>query len=298
MSPLVLLVVLAVPTGAGASPAAPVSNQGITKVLMIAEENHGYGDVIGSPKAPYLTALAGHYGNATHHDAGYPTQCPSLAAYILLTSGTTSGICDDRAPKAHRLTGDNLFHQVAASGREWRAYAEAAPGSCALTNSQNGRYLVRHVPAAYYAADRGDCARWAVPMGTLNAGALHQDLQTGTLPAFSFVSPDACHDMHGAPSCTVGLTGKGDRWLRAWLPAITTAPDFRAGRLLVIITWDEGTSVSNHIPTLIVAPGTRRVVSSRASNHCSTLRTTEEILRLPLLGCARTAVSMRSPFHL
>jgi hypothetical protein len=299
-STLLLAFVLAVTACSNAGPtmARAAANRGITKVLVIAEENHAYGDIIGSPDAPYLTALATSYGNATRLAAGYPTRCPSLAAYILLTSGTTGGICDDRAPKAHPLTGDNLFHQVAASGREWRGYAEAAPGNCALTNSPDGRYLVRHVPATYYVADRRDCARWAVPMGTLTAGALHHDLKSGTLPAFSFVSPDACHDMHGAPSCMVDRVGKGDRWLRTWLPAITTAPDFRAGRLVVIITWDEGTSVSNHIPTLVVAPGTRRIASSQVFTHCSTLRTTEEILRLPLLGCARKAASMRSAFSL
>jgi hypothetical protein len=274
------------------------AHHGITKVLVIVEENHGYRDIIGSPDAPYLTALAGAYGNATRFDAGYPTRCPSLAAYVLVTSGSTGGICDDRAPKAHRLTGDNLFHQVTASGREWRGYAEAAPGNCVLTNSPDGRYLVRHVPATYYVADRRDCARWAVPMGTLIAGPLRHDLQTGTLPAFSLLSPDACHDMHGAPSCPRDAVGKGDRWLRHWLPVITTSPDFRAGRLVVIITWDEGTSVDNHIPTLIVAPGTRRIASGQAFNHCSTLRTIEEILRLPLLGCARTAASLRPAFNL
>jgi hypothetical protein len=300
MKAMVLAVVLAVTacssagsTVAPARAAPAAANRGVTKVLVIAEENHAYGDVIGSPDAPYLTALAASYGNATRLDAGYPTRCPSLAAYILLTSGTTAGICDDRAPKAHRLTNDNVFRQVAASGREWRASAEAAPGNCALTNSADGRYLVRHVPATYYVGDRRNCARWAVPIG-----ALHHDLTTGTLPAFSFLSPDACHDMHGAPSCPTDMVGKGDRWLHTWVPAITTAPDFRAGRLVVIITWDEGTSVDNHIPTLIVAPGTRRIASSQPFTHCSTLRTTEEILRLPLLGCARTAASMRSAFNL
>src|SRR3954463_2440682 len=165
------------------TPAVPATAQasaaGLTKVLMIAEENHEYGDIIGSPNARYLTALAGNHGNATRVDAGYPVGCPSLAAYILLTSGTTGGICDDRSPAAHQVAGDNLFHQVAASGREWRNYAETSPGRCALANSPDGRYLVRHVPATYYVADRRDCGRWAVPMGKPNAGALHDDLAAG-----------------------------------------------------------------------------------------------------------------------
>ncbi|MEV8510192.1 alkaline phosphatase family protein [Actinoplanes sp. NPDC051475] len=271
---------------------------GYTKVLVIAEENHEYDRIIGSPDAPYLNELARTYGTASHFDAGYPAQCPSLAAYILMTSGSTAGICDDRAPKAHPLRGDNLFHQVAASGREWRDYAESAPRPCALDNGADGRYLVRHVPATYYLDDRSDCARWSVPMGDPQAGAMHDDISAGRLPSFAFVSPDACHDMHGADPCPTDRVGNGDRWLMTWLPSILSGPDYRAGRLIVLVTWDEGTSTDNHIPSLVISPTTKNVVAADAFTHCSTLRTTEEVLGLPLLGCAQQAPSMTTAFHL
>src|SRR3954453_8453168 len=129
------------PTTSASSPTPEFSR----KVMIVAEENHGYDQIVGNRNAPYLNQLAAEYGAANDYDAGYPAHCPSLAAYILLTSGTTAGICDDKDPKDHPLTGDNIFHQVSASGREWRDYAEAEPGPCALTG--HGRYLVRHVPA-------------------------------------------------------------------------------------------------------------------------------------------------------
>jgi hypothetical protein len=276
------------PAARASSPAAsapatrPAADPG-RKVMIIAEENHGYSQVIGSPAAPYLNQLAATYGTATNYDAGYPAHCPSLAAYILMTSGTTDGICDDNDPKAHPLTGDNVFHQVAATGRQWRGYAESAPGNCRLTGQ--GTYLVRHVPATYYLDDRAACRRWTVPLDD----ALGNDVAAGRLPAYSFVSPDACHDMHGASGCAGNLITAGDRWLRSWLPRITSGPDYRAGRLTVVITWDEGTSTSNHIPTLVVAPSARHVSTAQPLTHCSTLRFTEQQLGLPLLGCARSA---------
>jgi hypothetical protein len=275
----------------GVSPPAPEPGR---KVMIIAEENHDYEQIIGDANAPYLNRLATQYGTATDYDAGYSARCPSLAAYILLTSGTTAGICDDKHPEAHPLTGDNVFHQVSAAGLEWRDYAEAAPGACVLTSKH--RYLVRHVPPTYFRDVRAVCRRWAIPLGTPTAGALHDDLAAGTLPAYSFVSPDACDDMHGTPSCPVDLVGAGDKWLRIWLPRIIAGPDYRAGRLTIVVTWDEGTSVSNHIPTIVVAPSVKHVRANQHLTHCSTLRFTEEQLRLPLLRCAAAATSLAAAF--
>jgi hypothetical protein len=266
------------------------------KVLVIAEENHGYDQIIGDPGAGYLNQLAGTYGSATHLDAGYPPGCPSLAAYILLTSGTTAGICDDKAPKAHPLPGDNLFHEIASAGREWRNYAQSAPTACALTD--NGDYLVRHVPATYFLDIRDDCARWAVPLGDPSSGALHDDVAAGALPAFGFISPDACHDMHGAAGCRDKRVATGDRWLRDWLPQVLAGPDYRSGRLVVIITWDEGTSDDNHIPTLVISPTTRQVNADQTFTHCSTLRLMADLLRVPPLGCAASAPGMAAAFRL
>jgi hypothetical protein len=290
------LMIAAWAPGSPAAGVAPAGRDTGPKVMIIAEENHGYHQIIGSPHAPYLNRLAATFGSAGNYDAGYPAHCPSLAAYILLTSGSTDGICDDEDPRSHPLTGDNLFRQVSASGRPWRDYAESAPGSCVLTG--HGRYLVRHVPATYYRRERADCRRWAVPLGGTGAGALHDDIVAGALPAFAFVSPDACDDMHGAAGCPTDLIAAGDRWLHRWLPQIMAGPDYRAGRLTVIVTWDEGTATDNHIPTVVIAPGVRHVRTTLPLTHCSTLRFAEDRLRLPALGCAAGARSLGTAFGL
>jgi hypothetical protein len=284
----------AAPRTGSTTPGSSAAN----KVMVIVEENKTYGQVLGSGRAPYLKKLSMQYGSATRMDAGYPTLCPSLAAYIIMTSGTDAGICDDSSPAGHPLTGDNIFRQIQNSGREWRSYAESMPADCALDNSSDGRYLVRHVPSSYYLTIRRTCGHWQVPMGSTGAGALHDDITAGRLPAYSFVTPNACDDMHGAAGCDGDEVGSGDQWLAQWMPLILSGDDFRSGRLAVILTWDEGSDVSNHIPTLVLSMRTRRVQAATAWNHCSTLRTTQELLSLPLLGCARTAASMRSAFGL
>jgi hypothetical protein len=265
------------------------------KVMVIAEENETDSAVIGSSSAPYLTKLAATYGDATNMQAGYPVDCPSLAAYILITSGDRDGICDDGNPSAHRLSQGNIFQQVADSDRQWREYAEAMPSNCSRTNSSAKIYLVRHAPPPYYTSEAKRCQAWDVPMGTTTSGQLHSDLTTG-LPAYSFVTPDACDDMHGAPSCKGQLIAHGDDWLAQWMPQIIDSPDFSDGHLLVIITWDEGSRQDNHIPTLVVAPTIHGVKSAAALTHCSTLRVAEEVLDLPYLGCAADAASYLDAF--
>jgi hypothetical protein len=279
-----------------AHPLPPVLGGGSDQVMVIAEENEPSSSVIGSTEAPYLNSLAKTYGLATNMQAGYPAGCPSLAAYILLTSGGQQSICDDGLPSEHQLSVDNIFHQVATAGLQWREYAESMSGNCQATNSADQLYLVRHAPPPYYSSEASRCASWDVPMGTTTSGALHSALAAG-LPAYSFLTPNACDDMHGAPSCQSGVVQRGDAWLARWMPQIIASPDFQSARLVVVITWDEGSSSSNHIATLVVARTVRGVTSSAALTHCSTLRATEEVLRLPLLGCAATATSLRTAFH-
>jgi hypothetical protein len=269
-----------------------------SKVLVIVEENKTYGEIIGNSQAPYLNKLATSYGTAEHMGAGYAPKCPSLAAYALMTSGSTHAICHDKDAAEVRLEGDNVFQQVAKSGREWRNYVETMPEPCRLKSSGRAMYLVRHAPAAYYVSEESRCRKWHIPMGTATGGAFHDDLAAGTLPAYSFLTPNACNDMHGANQCKDNLIAAGDAWLADWLPRIMAGPDYTSGRLAVIITWDEGNEEDNHIPTLVVSPTTKGKSVSTSFTLCSVLRTTEELLSLPLLGCAANAASMTKPFGL
>lgn len=287
-------------------PADPPILTPYSKVLVIVEENKQYDQIIGSPKAPYLNELASTYGSATNLDAGYPTRCTSLAGYLLLTSGDRQQVCDNKPPAAHPLGGDSVFGQVAHAGRQWRTYAESMPTPCKLEPA--GRYAVKHTPAAYYTDIRDQCIRWQVPMGTLDGGAFHDDLTAATLPAYSNLIPDLCHDMHGDPLCRAGTDDSdgdpggghagngrepmpdpivaGDAWLRQVMQAVLASPDYRANRLVVLITWDEGSAISNHIPSVVVSPSTRHVVLDEPLTHCSMLALVEDVLALPRLHCA------------
>ena len=258
-------------------------------VIWIWMENHSYGEVIGSSAAPYENSLARACGLATNY---HGVSHPSLPNYMAGTGGTTAGITTDCSPSATcRSTGSSIFGQIASSGRRWRSYEESMPSSCDLAPS--GEYAVKHNPAAYYTAIRSQCRSWDVPFGTTTSGPFLSDLNAGTLPAFSFVTPNLCHDTH---DCSVAT---GDAWLKAVVGRIVASATYKAGRTAVVITWDEGFGTTNQVPTIVVArstrPGTR---SGLDLNHYSLLRTTEEMFGLAKLGHAATAVSMLIAFHL
>jgi phosphatidylinositol-3-phosphatase len=259
--------------------------------MVIAEENRTYDEIFGQGRAPYLTHLASTYATITAMDAGYPASCPSLPAYLLMTSGSTHGICDNDGPDAHPISGPSIFSEVDAAGLEWRGYAESMPHPCTREDAAGGRYLVRHAPAPYYTAAAARCASWDLPLGDSTSGALHDDVAAGRLPAYSFVTPDACDDMHGAPVCAGDPVAAGDQWLAAWLPQILAGPDYRAGRLVIVLTWDEGSSSSNHIPTIVIAPSIHGVRVASHVTHCGLLAMELQILGLAPLGCAQPAAS-------
>jgi hypothetical protein len=148
--------------------------------------------------------------------------------------------------------------------------AESEAGDC---NSDGGRGGPRVVPPA--TADR--------------PGALGGD----SVAVDQYLFADDEKEVRAAD-----LVAAGDDWLRTWLPQVIAGSDYRSGRLTVIVTWDEGTSTSNHIPTLVLAPEVRQVSPAQPLTHCSTLRFMEQQLGLPLLGCAASAASLGTAFGL
>jgi phospholipase C len=252
-------------------------------------ENHAFSAIDGSASAPYMNSLASQCGLATNY---FAIIHPSLPNYIAATSGSPQGITDDDPPSAHPLSVASIYSQVKAAGLTWRDYEESAPGNCPLSSCD--LYAVRHDPAPYYTGIRSDCANWDVPLGTIFSGNFVTDINAGRLPAFAFVTPNLCNDMHDCPVRT------GDAWLAQWVPKIVAGANYQAGDTLVVVTFDEDDgSDNNRVWTAVVAPSVIRGTRSGARfDHYSLLRTTEELLGLPTLGGAAGAASIAPAFHL
>jgi len=268
----------AAPAAATIPASAPCGAGGVAHydhVVWIVLENVGY-SLVGSPSAPYLNGLRAACALATNDHA---VSHPSLPNYLALTSGSTQGVTDDGEPSTHPLAVASVFSQL---GDDWRALVESMPTRCDHVTS--GQYAARHNPAVYFTTLGASCARNDVPPARpLSLGA-----------RFTFIAPNICDDMHSCPIAT------GDAWLRSIVPTIIRSSLYQSRSLALFITVDESDSqASNQVPTFVIAPTvTRGEQSAVAFTHYSLLRTTEELLRVPLLGQARSARSMVGPFHL
>jgi phosphatidylinositol-3-phosphatase len=283
-------------------------------VVLIVMENHGFGPtdlhvngdtrkyIVGNTAdAPYInntlipsgTLLTNHYSN--FH--------PSLPDYLELTGGTNAGCIVDSCAR-DALPNENLFHLLGEAGASFASLDESMPANCTLANT--GTYLVRHNPETYYT--NVDAAS-GLPYSCPNTDLAMAPVTPGTplawpnpLPAFSFITPDSCHDMHGStaagpcPSGTDQIITDGDTWLSANVPALLSEG------ALVIVTFDEGASGDSthgggHIATVMAGPNVGvGTTDATLYSHASLLAGLEDYFGLtPLLADAASATPLPIP---
>src|SRR4051812_24284021 len=249
------------------------------RVAVIVLENRSYAEVIGSPSAPYLNALARHYALATRY---YAITHPSLPNYIALTGGSEFEITRDCANCD--APGPNLVGQLDQAGISWKAYfedidANGHPGP--LTHHYNPHYN----PFVYYESVRGVARDRARVVGFRR---LYGDLAGRTLPRFSWVAPGIHHDGHNS------TLRAADRFAAALVPRLLRELGPNG---VLYLTWDEGVTSDRRgvggrrgggLVALIAAGPAARPNAQHAvpANHYALLRTVEAGFRLRALGNA------------
>jgi phosphatidylinositol-3-phosphatase len=249
------------------------------RVAVLVLENRSYEEVIGSPNAPFLTALARRYALATRH---YAITHPSLPNYIAMTGGSTFNIRGDCS--ACDTGAQNVVSQLDAANVSWRAYFEELTSN-RLPGVPTHEYNPHYNPFVYYERVRG------TPLGRrriVDFDALDRDLARLRLPRFSWIAPGVRHDGHNSRLRTA------DRFVSSLVPRVMRA----LGRHGVLyVTWDEGrrsdrrgvagSRGGGRIALVAVGPDARPATTSAVpSDHYALLRTIEAGFRLPPLGHA------------
>ena len=249
---------------------------------MFVEENHSREQM--RQGMPYLFHLATRYGYATGY---YAVAHPSLPNYVAIAGGQTYGISDDNPPSSHPLYGTSVFGQAISRGRTAALYADGMPSNCAVENGGSD-YAVKHNPWAYFVREAASCRAHDVPLSRLDAA-----IAGGRLPNAGMVIPNLCHDAH---DCSLSVA---DDWLRQNLGQVFAGPDWKSGRLAVVVTADEDDNVSdNNVLTVVIHPSQHGNVVSRRLDHYSLTRLYEDVLGAPYLHQAASAPSMAKAFGL
>ena len=75
-------------------------------------------------------------------------------------------------------------------------------------------------------------------------------------------------------------------------------PDYQAGRLAIVVTFDEGIGTNQNIPFVVVHPSLDNVVVTQAYDHYGLTRMYDDVLGVPPLNAAATHPGLKAAFGL
>jgi phosphatidylinositol-3-phosphatase len=259
-------------------------------VFIIMMENTSYSSLIGNPNAPWINSAVATYGFATDY---FGVTHPSQPNYIAATSGSTNGVTSDNDIT---INVPNIVDQIEGSGRTWKAYMQSYALCSSPTQSVCGNQLYerKHNPFISYQDVQSNPARVAK---IVDFSQLATDLANKSVPDYTWISPDQCHDMHGIGSTpsdpcdfsqVQSLIKTGDTFLNNTVNTIMNSQAFN-GNSVIFITWDEsdfpfgdtsGCCDANpgggHVVMLTISHSSHKPrTSSVAYNHYSMLSTIE-----------------------
>ena len=274
--------------GSAASPNAAIPRyQHIVEIMM---ENTSYGTIIGNSTRHDINALASQYGLATNY---WGVTHPSEPNYVANIGGDYFGIQDDNqfyctpalASTDPNCTGTTVDHtvnvqsladQLTANGMTWKGYFQSLPptpppGQLVVTGpNANGPYTFKYPnnTVALYASKHNPFLNFTGTQGSIADMVpdteLSTDLANNSLPNFSLVVPDQCHDMHGTGTCSDenSLISTGDTYVGNTVAAITASKSWQQGRNAIVVTWDEDDFSDQGFPGPAAAAPTPEVATS------------------------------------
>jgi phosphatidylinositol-3-phosphatase len=239
LSAVVLGVVVAVTSASASAPKNALKNYQHVWVVMM--ENTSDHSLIGNANAPYTNQLAQTAGYATNY---YGVAHPSQPNYVAITSGSTNGVADDNDTTVNV---PNIVDQLESHGKTWRDYQQSLSlcgGDKFAHACGNQLYERKHNPFVSFTDVASSPSRMA---NVVDLDQLHSDLWSGNAPAYNFIAPDQCHDMHGraataADPCDFSheqsIISLGDTFLQGLVSEITSSPAWE-GNSAIFVVWDE-----------------------------------------------------------
>jgi len=218
----------------------------------------------------------------TNYFADYHTSQPN---YITMICGNNMNVDDDTPVD---IAGTSLIDLLEDAGVTWKAYQESYPGKC-WTGGDYQTYTRTHNPFISLLRIQRNLTRCAKIVNATDPNVgFDADLDEGTLPQFSFYTPNLDND-----GSRTGVTFAGNYLNDFFKDRLSRFP--RGTLIFVVFDEDDGTE-DNHVYAALVGDMIDRGDTQGIHyNHLSALRTIEENWNLPSLG-REDATAM--PFYL
>jgi phosphatidylinositol-3-phosphatase len=271
-------------------------------VWIIVMENHDWKDIEGSPSAPYINGtLLPRGAHAQRYASPYAIH-PSEPNYIWMEAGDDLHIRDNDDPDSnYRTTKNHLTTLLETAEVSWKSYQESIkPDVCPVASF--GRYGAKHNPMVFFDdvtdgrnPNSKHCIEHIRPYEEIT-----NDLATGNVARYNFITPNMCSDMHDADDgCeTRDSIKNGDLWLSREIPKILASKAYEDGGV-VFITWDESETADDAPIGMIVLSKHAKVAyeGHELYSHSSLLRTVQDIFAIkPYLRDAARAKALDDLF--
>ena len=259
-------------------------------IVIVVEENHGYGQIINSENAPYINQLTKEGTLFTNSEA---VTHPSQPNYLALFSGSLQGVDGDEClDKKSPLTTPNLGAALLQRGYTFTGYSEsltkAGSRECFYEESKGYDYARKHAPWVNWQG--GEIQKNGLPDST-NQPLTSFPSDFNKLPTVSFVIPNEGNDMHNIDiDGDTAAIKRADQWLKDHLSDYVEWA--KKNNSMLILTFDEdegGSMVHNHIATIFVGDKIKQEHNNSPINHYSILGTIESMYNLTLSGKAKDA---------
>lgn len=250
-------------------------------VFLIMMENTDYGQVVGETKnAPFINSLAARGTLLANYQAVYH---PSDENYLAIAGGDTFVGGGVYYPNIH-VAAPHIGDLLEAAGKSWKSYLEGMGTPCNVTTRYDANFEPDDGPFINFSDIQDNPARCRAHL--VDLADWFKDLtRAASTPAFAWLAADDYDDGEISGNGSPKSLRVQDRWLKRTLDPLFGSPAWREQRSLLILTWDESsTIVNNHIATIVV--GSRGTVkaayrSLRRYDNYSTARTIEAALGLP-----------------
>lgn len=216
-----------------------------SKIAVIIGENHGYNQVLKG--APWIKSMGVKYGVATNMKA---MTHPSQPNYVWIAAGSNKGITSNTIRK---VTGPSVMGKAIGAGKTAMVFAQTmSSDNCRQT--QRGYYHPRHSYWVPFGDERALCEKFMV-----GYDKIYPRITDGTLPNLTLIVPNNCKNAH---DCSLRTA---DNWFKAETEKLMAGPDWQAGELVIVLTWDEdGHNEGNHIHTAVLHPSLDHKVVTKA----------------------------------